>query len=287
MRLSLPTGGRGTRRWVLGLAVGAAAVAVTAPAIATTAAALPTVNMEKVLQAAQIDPPRSGTGLTPGAKDYVIRVERALNAKGLLARRYVDGHYGSSTVSAYAAWQRRLGYSGIGANGIPGRTSLKKLGERRFTVTRIVSTGSTRSSWSGKRINYRTYKMMRAADRKVPWSLRVTQGSYSTSVGASAGTHAGGGAVDISVRSMSTTQRWRTVKALRTVGFAAWLRTPSQGDWPYHIHAIAISDPDLSKPARNQVHDYYFGKNGLRSHAADNTPRKYRVAFTWWEKYLR
>ena len=71
------------------------------------------------------------------------------------------------------------------------------------------------------------------------------------------------------------------------MGFAAWLRNPSQGDWPYHIHAAAVSDPDLSSAARNQIHDYYFGRNGLANHAADNTPMQYRVAFTWWEKYLR
>jgi hypothetical protein len=77
------------------------------------------------------------------------------------------------------------------------------------------------------------------------------------------------------------------VKALRTVGFAAWLRNPSQGDWPYHIHAAAVSDPDLSGAARNQIHDYYFGRNGLANHAADDTPPAYRVPFTWWEKYGR
>lgn len=278
-----------TRRWVLSRGAIAAGAALTANAVLTTPAraALAVVNMEMVLLAAQVDPPKAGTGLTPGAGDDVIEVERALNAKGLLASGVVDGHYGTSTVSAYAAWQRSLGYSGIDANGIPGRTSLTRLGEGRFTVTRTVSTGSRWDSYGGKRVNTRTSDMLAAADAMVPWRLTLTQGSYTSSNPSSAGTHDGGGVVDISVSGLSTTQRWRTVKALRTVGFAAWLRNPSQGPWPYHIHAAAVSDPDLSAPARNQIHDYYFGRNGLANHAADDTPSSYRVAFTWWERYRR
>jgi hypothetical protein len=37
--------------------------------------------------------------------------------------------------------------------------------------------------------------------------------------------------------------------------------------------------------ARNQIADYYVGKNGLASHAADDTPAAYRAPFTWWENY--
>ncbi|GAA3248210.1 hypothetical protein ACFO1B_39250 [Dactylosporangium siamense] len=43
----------------------------------------------------------------------------------------------------------------------------------------------------------------------------------------------------------------------------------------------------LATEAANQVHDYYFGRNGLANHAADDTPSDYRVAFTWWEKDQR
>lgn len=277
-----------TRRWVLSRGAATAAAALTAnAAIGTPATALAVVDMEMVLLAAQVDPPKPNTGLTPGASSHVIEVERALNAKGLLSSGAVDGHYGTSTVSAYAAWQRSLGFSGIDANGIPGTTSLTRLGEGRYTVTRTVSTGSRTDSYGGKRVNTRTRNMLAAADAMVSWKFSLTQGSYNTSNPSSAGTHDGGGVVDISVTGMTTTRRWQTIKALRTVGFAAWLRNPSQGDWPYHIHAVAVSDPDLSGPARNQVHDYYFGKNGLANHALDDTPSAYRVAFTWWEKYRR
>lgn len=271
-----------------GMAVGAALAVpgVATLATGTPAAAATTVDMEMVLLACQVDPPKAGTGLTPGAQAHVIAVEQALQAKGLLAAAQVDGHYGTATLDAYAAYQRGLGFSGIDANGVPGRTSLTQLGSGRFTVTRTVTAGSRTDSYGGKRVNTRTADMLRAADGMLSWSITLTQGSYTSSNPDSAGTHDGGGVVDISVSSLTTTQRWQTVKALRTVGFAAWLRTPSDG-FAYHIHANGISDPDMSRPARNQVHDYYFGKNGLANHAADNTPEAYRVALTWWEKYRR
>jgi peptidoglycan hydrolase-like protein with peptidoglycan-binding domain len=285
MEVSMPR----TRRWVLsrGAATAAAVLTGNAALAAPATAALPVVDMELVLLAAQVDPPKPDTALTPGCASHVLPVERALNAKGLLAAGSVDGHFGTSTVSAYAAWQRSLGYSGIDANGLPGPTSLTKLGAGAFTVTRAVSTGSRTDSYGGAQVNTRTRTMLAAADAMVSWAITLSQGSYTSADPTSAGTHDGGGVVDISVTPLTTTQRWQTVQALRTMGFAAWLRNPSQGDWPYHIHAVAVSDPDLSTPARNQVHDYYFGKNGLANHAADDTPSSYQVAFTWWEKYLR
>jgi len=273
-----------TRRWVL---TSAAGLAVGVAVGARADAALPVVDMEMVLLAAQLDPPKPDEGLTPGAGSHVLEVERALSAKGLLSSSLVDGHYGTSTVSAYAAWQRSLGYTGIDANGIPGPSSLTQLGQNRYTVTHPVYTGSRTDSYTGLQVNTRTRHMLAAADGMLSWSIVLSQGSYTNSNPSSAGTHDGGGVVDVSVTNLTTTQRWQTVKALRTVGFAAWLRNPSQGDWPYHIHAAAVSDPDLSEPARNQVYDYYFGKNGLANHAADDTPSAYRVAFTWWEQYQR
>ena len=277
-----------TRRGILtrGVAAGAALAVPALVVTPGTAAALATVDMELVLLACQVDPPKAGTGTTPGCESHVLAVEQALQAKGLLAAAQSDGHYGTATLDAYAAWQRSLGFSGLDANGVPGRTSLTQLGSGRFDVVHPVSTGSRTDSYGGKLVNTRTAAMLRAADAMLSWSLTLTQGSYNSSNPDSAGTHDGGGVVDISVSSMTTTQRWQTVKALRTVGFAAWLRTPDDG-FAYHIHANAISDPDMSRPARNQINDYYFGRNGLANNAADNTPSAYRVALTWWEKYQR
>lgn len=256
--------------------------------VATATTALPTVDMARVLAAAQVEP-RCGQRSGLSDNTSTIRVQSALKAKGISTT--ADGWYGNGTTSSYTTWQRRLGYGGINANGLPGVTSLTKLGANRFTVAHRVNVGSTTDTYGGKRVNTRTKNMLQAADNLLPrWNFRLMQGSYNPGgVGASAGTHDGGGVVDVSVGGLSQTQMWQEVKALRTVGFAAWLRTPSQG-FSYHIHAVAISDPDIwqrdgGHVARDQVCDYYIGKNGLASHAADNTPSAYRVPFTWWERY--
>ncbi|GIF62417.1 peptidoglycan-binding protein [Asanoa ishikariensis] len=262
-----------------------AATVVAAGALPATAAhaALPEVDMEAVIKAAQIDPRRPDTALTPGAKDSVLAVERALQARGFLSSTYVDGHFGTSTIAAYAAYQRSLGYTGLDATGLPGPTSLRSLGDGRYTVVRAISPGSI-VTLRGVQVNTRTRTMLYEAERLLARTLTLTQGSYNTSTPASAGTHDGGGALDISVTGLSTTLRTTVVRQLRTVGFAAWLRNPSQGDWPYHIHAIAISDTDQSTGAQHQAGDYYLGQNGLANRGADDGPS---VTKRTWEEYQR
>lgn len=89
---------------------------------------LPQVSLAYVDEAAHKDPQsKQGHGVHP---IHVRRLELALRGEGLLNRYYGDGSYGSATIAAYAAWQRRLGYSGKDANGIPGMQSLKALGAR-------------------------------------------------------------------------------------------------------------------------------------------------------------
>jgi hypothetical protein len=93
----------------------------------------PTVSLKRLREAALKNPAQPGTPVTYGG---VRTVEAALVDAGLLAKRYSDGHFGSSTNTAYAAWQRKLGYRGKAADGIPGRTSLERLGDRYgFKVT--------------------------------------------------------------------------------------------------------------------------------------------------------
>lgn len=87
----------------------------------------PSIDLSRLIQAAKSDPPKSGT---PVSYSGAGTVEDALRKEGLLAANLVDGHYGSSTVSAYAAWQRRLGYNGSDADGIPGNSSLTRLGNK-------------------------------------------------------------------------------------------------------------------------------------------------------------
>ena len=265
----------------LALAVGVPATAAGTPAAASD---LPTVNMEATVKAAQIDPRRADDTLTPGAKASVLAVEQALHAEHLLDATWVDGYFGSKTVEAYAAYQRSLGFSGLDANGLPGKTSLTSLGSGRFTVTHVMGPGA-RVARDGYVVDARTEAMLDEAEAALGRRLTLDQGSYNPGGDpTSAGTHDGGGVVDINVKGMTAKTRRSVAKALRQVGFAAWVRNPDQGDWPWHIHAVAISDTDLSSQAQHQVGDYYLGLNGLADRAPDDGPR---VPIHTWEEYLR
>ncbi len=263
-------------------AVPASAAAPTRPSATTVLAA---VDMEATVKAAQIDPRRADDTQTPGAHASVLAVEQALDAEGLLESRWVDGYFGTKTVEAYAAWQRSLGYSGLAANGLPGRTSLTALGSGRYTVTRAIGPGGKVDRSPGTVVDTRTRDMLREAERRLGRHLALDQGSYNPGGDpTSAGTHDGGGVVDVTVTGMTSTTRRHVAKVLRKVGFAAWVRSPSQGDWPWHIHAVAISDTDLSSAAQHQVGDYYLGLDGLADHAPDDGPQ---VPIHTWEEYQR
>jgi len=261
-----------------------AGAAVHGAAPAAEAATLPTVNMEATVKAAQIDPRRADHTLTTGAKASVLEVEKALQAKGLLDAQWVDGYFGTTTIAAYAKFQESLGYTGLDANGLPGKTSLTTLGQGRFTVTQPIGPGA-KVSRDGFVVDSRTEAMLTEAERLLGRTLVLEQGSYNPGGDpTSAGTHDGGGVVDISVQGMTASTRTAVAKALRQVGFAAWVRDPSQGDWPWHIHAAAISDTDLSSQAQHQVGDYYLGMNGLANRAPDDGPR---IPILTWEEYQR
>ena len=136
----------------------------------------------------------------------------------------------------------------------------------------------TRLKVNDQLINVRTLWMLKRAavlyhGRGSP--LNVIQGSYTDALAASFGTHAGGGAVDISVRVsltssvvLSETEQLALVHALREAGFAAWLRLPTDINLPVslHIHAIAIGDAELSEAARRQIDGpagYFRGSDGI------------------------
>lgn len=140
-----------------------------------------------------------------------------------------------------------------------------------------------RITYAGRTVNRRTKEMLETAanifGRTNGWVL--TQGSYNRGVGASAGTHDGGGVVDISVSGWSSATRSDAVQALRKAGFFAWLRTPAQG-FAYHIHAVAIGDRELSPAARDQVVQGFADRNGLAGRGPDPDKDPYP---TWIDKY--
>ncbi|WP_329292827.1 endolysin [Streptomyces pseudovenezuelae] len=109
----------------------------TPPVTKPSTSAKPKVSLAHVVYAARHDPAAAQGHTTHKAE--VLIVEKALKAEGLLPGQYVDGSFGTKTVTAYARWQRSPaggGYTGDDADGIPGEKSLKLLAARHgFTVT--------------------------------------------------------------------------------------------------------------------------------------------------------
>ncbi|TMU98106.1 N-acetylmuramoyl-L-alanine amidase [Streptomyces sp. DASNCL29] len=91
----------------------------------------PTVSLSRLVAAAKHDPPAKGAPVTYSGTRIV---EAALVDEGLLAKKYLDGHYGTTTKTAMSEWQERCGYHGRqpgqDADGIPGKTTLTKLGRK-------------------------------------------------------------------------------------------------------------------------------------------------------------
>jgi peptidoglycan hydrolase-like protein with peptidoglycan-binding domain len=216
----------------------------------------------------------------------------------------VDGVFGDQTREAYSKWQKKLGYSGSvsqpgsGADGNPGLTSLQRLAAKYgFELVRgTAPTPSTppddgepahvytRVTYGGKTVNARTRTMLQNAQKlltEYDWTPRLTQGSYNVGVGASAGTHDGGGVVDINVSSMSVNGMHICAQALRKAGFAAWVRTPADG-FAYHIHAVAIGDREMSSAAKSQIQQWREDTNGLANHGPDPYADPYPA---WTNKY--
>jgi hypothetical protein len=134
--------------------------------------------------------------------------------------------------------------------------------------------------YGGKTVNWRTRTMLEGAATLFGAPFRLTQGSYNRGVSASAGTHDGGGVVDIDVSSMSTERRKFAVQCLRKVGFFAWLRVPPA--FAYHIHAVAIGDRELSSSAKSQVRQGFADRDGLARSGPDPAPDPYPL---WIDRY--
>ena len=268
------------------------ATAIVVATVVATLAGAPaagavTVDMQQLVMAAQLDQYRPNSAPTAGAADDVKRVQRVLRAKRYQVK--VDGSFGATTIAAYAGWQRKLGASGLGANGIPGPESLRRLG---LTIANPVVAPGPRKTFSGVTLNTRTIAMLKAAGQILGCTVDVTKGSFKGPDAASAGTHAGGGAVDISVKRGGCGTPKAMVAAMRTVGFAAWHRHTGSFVNNKHIHAVAISDLDMATEAafpgqfdmREQVVAWAQGRDGLS--AAVVAPMT-REPLQTWEAYKR
>ncbi|MEU0272282.1 N-acetylmuramoyl-L-alanine amidase [Streptomyces sp. NPDC006307] len=91
----------------------------------------PVVSLSRLVAAARSNPGMVGTPVTYAG---VITVEAALVNEGLLSKKFQDGHYGTTTLTAMSEWQEECGFRGRQpgqpADGIPGRTSLTRLGAK-------------------------------------------------------------------------------------------------------------------------------------------------------------
>jgi hypothetical protein len=100
-----------------------------------------------------------------------------------------------------------------------------------------------------------------------PRSLTILQGSYNAGgVGASAGTHDGGGAVDLTPVNAEP----RSTRSARSASRPG-TGTAIPGVWNEHIHAVLIGNEKLSDAAAAQVADYRNHRDGLAGHGPDNT----------------
>lgn len=137
-----------------------------------------------------------------------------------------------------------------------------------------------RPSWRGRtNVDALTIACIEHAEAIGGHLFTITQGSYQNGGGEvnSAGTHDRGGVVDI---------KWcrhnRCIKALRKAGMAAWHRTPAQGPWPDHIHAVVIGHPDLAPVAARQVDSYKNRRDGLAGNGPDDGPQLSPIPLPVW-----
>lgn len=126
-------------------------------------------------------------------------------------------------------------------------------------------------TWRGVELDQSTVDKLKLAEAWLEFQLEFPQGSYSTAVAASGGTHSGGGAVDVHCNDYPRAKAVNVVHWLRAVGFAAWHRPPNWdgAGGSEHVHAIEIGNPNLADAAADQVTQWNLEENGLAGHDAD------------------
>jgi hypothetical protein len=86
----------------------------------------PFIDASNVAAVARKSRSRSGLQSVWGPPG-VARVEYRLYRRGLLAKRRVNRWWNKYSTAAYAAWQRKCGYSSSDADGVPGLKTLRRL----------------------------------------------------------------------------------------------------------------------------------------------------------------
>lgn len=232
-------------------------------------------------------PPPFPVGLHPGgSKPSAKSLQAALKKTRYLSSLVVStDKYGPLTqggVKRFHAAHPAYGAANDGAIGPHGWAALFTQAYGGPAAPVEPSQDMHRVTYDGKTVNVRTRVLLMRAEAIFGARFYLVQGSYNVGVAASAGTHDGGGVVDVSVSGWSAARISSAVQALRRAGFAAWHRTPAQG-FSHHIHACGIGDREMKSIAREQVQQYFNGLNGLAGHGPDtNPPRPYPA---WAAKY--
>lgn len=127
-----------------------------------------------------------------------------------------------------------------------------------------------RFRFRGAELDRLTIAALLAAEKKWGRAFVIVQGSYNAGgVPQSAGTHDGGGAVDL----VWEPDIERMNRCLRDEGcFAGWPRPKLPGEWDRHYHGILIGNERASAGAKNQVAEYRNGGDGLSGSAPDRYP---------------
>lgn len=243
---------------------------------------------------------RSAKPLQQGDHKPGVRVlESNLKALGLNPGA-VDRDFRPRTREAVATFQRN---NDLDVTGIADKTTRARIQQKVDALKPPEDTLATfertppksdyrRIQRDGETVNRRTNEMLNRAEAIMAkkfghagFEFRVVQGSYSGSVAASGGTHDGGGALDIHTASHPRRTVDHMVKALRMAGFAGWSRGRGHDSFDPHIHAIAIGDRQAAPLAKQQVQNYFAGRNGLASNRIDPNRNVGRPFPQWAAKF--
>lgn len=214
--------------------------------------------------------------LVPGMRgERVKKLQDQLHRLGFL-KTEPTGSFGAGTREAVRKFERKHGWKADGLAGSRVQATLAKEAPAPKTNWKNVKAPPSdyrMVSFRGVKVDVRTRVMVERAESYmkkmgINSKLSFSQGSFNTSVSASAGTHDGGGALDIRIGSFSSKSADNVVKALRMAGFAAWRRGVNDSFSP-HIHAIAIGDKKAAPLARQQVQEYLRGGDGLTGSRKD------------------
>ncbi len=108
--------------------------------------------------------------------------------------------------------------------------------------------------------------------------LRIGQGSYNKGgVEGSAGTHDGGGVLDVMFAGLNSKQRAGVLKWFRRAGFAFWRREGAAwGKNNDHGHGVLLGHRNASLAAKAQMASYRAHRDGLAYNGYDGSWRPKR-----------